>query len=109
MDFFLKNKIAIPISRRFSAAFTAVAAGAVPSIHVKDMQHEGKRTLYPLLVIYSRRRETFFFFSDGSDKAEYEMRYPELFVVSKNLLKLLAYLAFATLRTVRSSRGIEPP
>lgn len=39
--FLLKNKIATPIPGRFSAAFTAVAARAVPSIHIKDMQHEG--------------------------------------------------------------------
>lgn len=40
--FLLKNKIAAPIRGRLSAAFTAAAAGAVPSINVKDMQHEGK-------------------------------------------------------------------
>lgn len=39
-SFLLKNKIATPVRRRFSAAFTAVAAGAVPSVAGKDMQHE---------------------------------------------------------------------
>lgn len=43
-SFLLKNKIATPVRRRFSAAFTAVAAGAVPSVAGKDMQHE-ERTL----------------------------------------------------------------
>lgn len=41
---FSKNKIAIPIRGRFSAAFTAVTVGAMPSVNVKDVQQEGKRT-----------------------------------------------------------------
>lgn len=42
--FLLKNKTATPIPGRFSAAF---AAGAVPSIHVNDMQHEGQDSPTP--------------------------------------------------------------
>lgn len=80
-DFFflLKNKIATLIPGRLSAAFTAVAAGAVPSIHVKDMQHEGTRTLYPLPLIYSRARV----FKGGKCKAEHEMAGHQVFVVPK--------------------------
>lgn len=80
--FLLKNKIATPIRGRFSAAFTAVAAGAVPSSHVKDMQHEGTRTLPPLPLIYSRARESL---REGSDKAEHEMAGHQGFCGSKVL------------------------
>lgn len=53
MTFFSFSKIKLPpppppTRGRFSAAFTAAAAGAVPSINVKDTQHEGGRTLQPL-------------------------------------------------------------
>lgn len=73
--FLLKNKIAAPIRGRISAAFTAAAAGAVPSTNVKDMQQEGKRTLNLLPLIYSRVREVFLFLflREGSKKAEHEM------------------------------------
>lgn len=59
--FLLKNKIAAPVRGRISAAFTAAAAGAVPSTHVKDMQQEGKRTLNPLPLIYSKGERFFCF------------------------------------------------
>lgn len=52
--FLLKNKIATPVRRRFSAAFMAVAAGAVPSITGRDMQHE-ERTL-PVPLAHARER-----------------------------------------------------
>lgn len=90
---FSKNKIAIPIRGRFSAAFTAVTAGAMPSVNVKDVQQEGKRAP-PTPLTHSRERE---FLREGSDKAEHEMADNQGFCGLTNLSELLACLALAAL------------